>query len=93
MIDQQETYLFSLDVQDLKIIEFECDFTGSENITIKNRSAHDRIVSKTVEPRELTLVAQVELHEGWKLQTAFRYVHNHAGSDAGPFPRRSSCST
>jgi hypothetical protein len=29
IIDQQETYLFSLDVQDLKIIEFECDFTGS----------------------------------------------------------------
>lgn len=73
VIDQQETYIFSLDVQDLKIIEFECDFTGSENITIKNRSAHDRIVTKTVEPRELTQVAQVELHEGWKLQTAFRF--------------------
>jgi hypothetical protein len=38
VIDQQETYMFHLDVQDLKIIDFECDFTGSENITIKNRS-------------------------------------------------------
>jgi hypothetical protein len=40
MIDQQETYLFFLDVQDLKIIDFECDFTGSENISIKNRAGH-----------------------------------------------------
>jgi hypothetical protein len=50
-IDQQLTYLFHLDVQDLKIIDFESDFTGSENITIKNRSSHERVISKTVEPR------------------------------------------
>jgi hypothetical protein len=30
-------------------------------------------VSKTVEPREVTLVAQVELQEGWKLQSTFRF--------------------
>ena len=72
VVDQQDTYLFTLDVQDLKIIDFECDFTGSENITIKSRAGHERIVSKTVEPRDPTLVAQVELHEGWKLQSTFR---------------------
>ena len=39
-IDQQLTYLFSLDVQDLKNIDFEIDFTGSENITLKNMPFH-----------------------------------------------------
>ncbi len=28
-VDQQLTYIFSLDVQDLKNIDFEIDFTGS----------------------------------------------------------------
>lgn len=72
VIDQQDAYQFYLNVLDLVIVDFECDFTGSENITIKNMSNQDRIVSKTVEPLENTLVAQVELHEGWKLQTTFR---------------------
>ncbi len=38
--DQQLTYIFSLDVQDLKNIDFEIDFTGSENITLKNMPSH-----------------------------------------------------
>ena len=48
VVDQQESYLFYLDVQDLKIIDFECDFTGSQHITIKSRAPHERIISKTV---------------------------------------------
>jgi hypothetical protein len=39
-VDQQLTYIFSLDVQDLKNIDFEIDFTGSENITLKNMPSH-----------------------------------------------------
>jgi hypothetical protein len=74
IIDQQDAYQFYLHVLDLVIVDFESDFTGSENITIKNMSHQDRIVAKTVEPLENTLVAQVELHEGWKLQTTFRYT-------------------
>ncbi len=72
VVEQQLTYIFSLDVQDLKNIDFEIDFTGSENINIKNMPSHERIVFKTVEPRESTQIAQVELHEGWKLVTKFR---------------------
>lgn len=93
IIDQQETYLFYLDVQDLKIIDFECDFTGSDNISIKSRANHEKIVAKTVEPREVTLVAQVELHEGWKLQSTFRYVSPISDSEEDPSQKKNSCST
>lgn len=34
-IEQQLTYIFELDVQDLNIIDFEIDFKGSENISLK----------------------------------------------------------
>ena len=34
-VDQQLTKIYELDVQDLNIIEFEIDFKGSENISIK----------------------------------------------------------
>lgn len=72
VVDNQESYLFYLNVQDLKIIDFECDFTGSQKITLKNRSEDQFIVMRTVQPQDESLVAQVELHPGWKLQTTFR---------------------
>lgn len=41
------------------MIDFESDFTGSENITLKGMAAHDLVVFKTVEPRSVVPVAQV----------------------------------
>lgn len=57
--EQQLTYVFELDVQDLNIIDFEADFKGSENISIKGYGEEVTTVMKTVEPRAITLIAQV----------------------------------
>lgn len=47
-IDQQLTYVFELDVQDLNTIDFEIDFKGSENISLKGYGNETTVVFKTV---------------------------------------------
>ena len=47
-LDQQLIYIFELDVQDLNIIDFEADFSGSENISIKGYGEEVTTVLKTV---------------------------------------------
>ena len=73
-MDQQLTYIFDLDVQDLNVIDFEADFEGSQNINIKGVGKEVYNILKTVEPRTTMNIAQIELHEGWKLKTKFRFL-------------------
>lgn len=75
-INQQLVYIFELDVQDLNIIDFEIDFKGSENISLKGYAIDTTKVEKTVEPRTAapTLITQVDLQPGWKLKTVFRFT-------------------
>ena len=80
-LEQQLTYIFELDVQDLNIIDFVADFKGSENISIKGYGEEVTDVRKTVDPRTITLIAQVELHEGWKLKTTFRFLRRAISKD------------
>ena len=80
-VDQQLIYIFQLDVQDLNIIDFTADFKGSKNISIKGHGEEVYQVFKTVEPRNITIIAQVELHEGWKLKTTFKFVRRPISKD------------
>ena len=58
-LDNQLTYIFDLDVQDLNVIDFEADFEGSQNISIKGVGKEVYTILKTVEPRSTMTIAQV----------------------------------
>ena len=38
LTSKYEEYVFKVEVKILKIVEFECDFTGSQNVTIREPS-------------------------------------------------------
>ena len=58
-LDNQLTYIFDLDVQDLNVIDFEADFENSQNISIKGVGKEVYTILKTVEPRSTMTIAQV----------------------------------
>ena len=58
-LDNQLTYIFDLDVQDLNVIDFEADFESSQNISIKGVGKEVYTILKTVEPRSTMTIAQV----------------------------------
>ena len=80
-IDEQLIYTFQLNVQNLNIIDFEADFSGSQNISIKGYGEEVKTVLKTVEPRQITLIAQLQLRENWKLKTLFRFLRRPIAKD------------
>ena len=50
-------------------------------MSIKGYGEEVTKVLKTVEPRSATQIAQVELHEGWKLKTVFRFLRRPISKD------------
>ena len=64
-------YELYLEVDVLNIIEFEANFTGSEHIHIRGYGDVVRKVSKDVQPRVLTLIAQIQLKKNWTLKALF----------------------
>lgn len=66
----KDMYVFEVEVERLNIVEFECDFTGSENISIKDTSGLKCL--KTIEPFKRSVVAVLELQKDWKLKSKFR---------------------
>ena len=63
-------YVFTIEVQKMKVVEFVADFTGSENIELEGKN---NLISVTnIEPYTSSVIARLILKRDWKLKSKFK---------------------
>ena len=67
-------YIFKVEVKRLNVLEFTADFTGSENVVLKNSPQQNLRSVTIIQPYETQVVATLELKRDWKLKSQFRFT-------------------
>ncbi|CAI2386182.1 unnamed protein product [Moneuplotes crassus] len=67
-------YVFSVEVKTLQILDFQADFTGSENIFIDDTNSSNFICEKIIQPMSNEVVAKLILRKEWKLKSKFKFT-------------------
>ena len=63
-------YVFTIQVQKMKVVEFVADFSGSENLELEGRN--NLVSVTTIEPFESSVVARLVLNRDWKMRSKFK---------------------